>query len=309
MKIQNFISNIGYFFRIKKLSFLANIFYLLSISINKKNFNTLFKYADFLVEWKKFDEAKKIYLQIIDEASQPEQSNALYYLAILSFNNRSNENIGDLFKKSYEKKIEGNLKFLESFYPPFIIRLKINNENEININELIEKFYNYEKENSKTSYSTHGHINTYQSNHDLNKNTNFLKVTSFIEQNINKTIKTKIFKKIDNIPDIKIKKMWFVISRTGSKMNKHMHHGFLSGVFYLKVSSDDKPGFIEFNNPQKNIKVYEIDKDIDQINKEEIISIKPSKNELIIFNSYLEHWVVDNESKESRISLPWDAEY
>ncbi len=309
MKIENFISNIAYFFRIKKFSYFASLFYLFSIFVNKKNISNLFKYADFLVELKKFNEAKKIYLKILDKAGQIEQSNAMYYLAILSFNNRLNENISELFKRSYEKKMGKNLNFLKSFYPPFILKLKINQDNNLNLQQLIEKFYNYENQNSKTNYSTHGHINTYQSNHDLNKNSDFSNVKSFLEKNINKATKKKIFNKIKDIPDIKIKKMWFVLSRTGSKMNKHMHHGFLSGVFYLKVSSSNKPGFIKFNNPQKNIKVYNLDENTEQTNQDEEISIKPTNNELIIFNSYLEHWVVDNESEDTRISLPWDAEY
>ena len=134
-------------------------------------------------------------------------------------------------------------------------------------------------------------------------------MTLLLEKNINEHIQTKIFINDNSVPSIKIKKMWFVISRTGSKMKKHMHHGFLSGVFYLKVSSNKKPGFIKFSNPKKNIKIFDLTKNSNYINKDEIITIKPSQNDMVIFNSYLEHWVVDNESESTRISIPWDAEF
>ena len=88
MKFQNIISNFAYFFRIYKLNYIANLFYLISVKINQKNVNPQFKYADFLVAIKKFEKAKNVYLEISKNGGETEKSNALYYLAILSFNNK-----------------------------------------------------------------------------------------------------------------------------------------------------------------------------------------------------------------------------
>jgi hypothetical protein len=53
---------------------------------------------------------------------------------------------------------------------------------------------------------------------------------------------------------------------------------------------------------------YELEKE--HIIKDENYIFKPKVNDLIIFNSYLEHSVENNNSKTSnRISLPFDLEF
>jgi len=306
--MQNFISNIAFIFKKYQFFILADFFHKLSIAINRKNFIPLFKYANFLIERKKYELARKIYFDISKKGDKNEKSDSLYLLAILSFNKNINEDVGNLFEKSYKNRLQSNSDILKKFYPPFIMSLDINIDDEINLDILNKKFFDHEKKWSKNDFSNHGHINTYQSNHNLNKDYDFEKVSLFLEKNINLNLKKYIFKE-KNFGLIELKKLWFVISRTGSNMHKHSHDGFLSGVFYTKISSNDKPGFIKFNNPQKNIRIVDINEKKDYIDKNETITFKPHTKQLIIFNSYLLHWVVQNFSDVSRISLPWDGDY
>jgi len=306
--MQKIISNIAFILKEYHFFILAEFFHKIATSIDKKNFVPLFKYANFLIERKKYSQAEKIYFEISKNGNDDEKSESLFLLAILAFNKNIDKNIGELFAKSYQSKLRSDSNILEKFYPPFIMTLDINIDGEINLDELNNNFYDYEKKNSKNSFSKHGHVNTYQSNHDLNKNPDFEKIYSFLEKNINLNLKKYFFKE-KNFSSIEIKKLWFVISRYGSKMHKHSHDGFLSGVFYTKISEDDNPGFIKFNNPQKNIKVLNINDNKHYISEDEVITFKPHTKQLIVFNSYLEHWVVDNISNISRISLPWDGDY
>ena len=306
--MQKFISNIAFIFKEYQFYFIADFFYKLSIDINKKNFIPLFKYANFLIERKRYLLAKKIYLEIIAKGNHEEKSDSFYFLSILSFNKNIEENTSELFANSYKNKLKSDSDLLSEFYPPFIMSLDINVDDEINLEDLNESFYEYEKKFSKNSFSNHKHVNTYQSNHDLNKKSDFEKMNLVLQKYINLNLKKNIF--IDkNFGSIKIKNLWFVISRSGSKMHKHSHHGFLSGVFYTKVSSNDMPGFIKFNNPQKNIRIFDVNSNKDYINNEDVITFKPHTKQLIVFNSYLEHWVVENSSDVKRISVPWDGDY
>ena len=116
---------------------------------------------------------------------------------------------------------------------------------------------------------------------------------------------------------IKIKKMWFVITKKAGLIKKHSHlDSDLSAVLYLNVDEEN----INFNdglkihNHSKFIKIYkhceENNNFIISIIKDENYIFKPKVNDLIIFNSYLEHSVENNNSKIlNRISLPFDLEF
>ena len=49
----------------------------------------------------------------------------------------------------------------------------------------------------------------------------------------------------------------------------------------------------------------EINKNLDK----KIFAFNPEENEIIIFNSYLYHWVEKYNDTEDRISIAWDAIY
>ena len=107
--------------------------------------------------------------------------------------------------------------------------------------------------------------------------------------------------------------MRFVITKNLEIMKKHSHlNSVFSAVFYLRVDKgiNHKSG-LKIHNIMRNIEIYSYlnKKKIFQkaINKKKSFVIKPKKNDLIIFNSYIEHSVENKNSKiVDRISLPFD---
>ena len=62
--MQKIISNIAFVLKEYHFFILAEFFHKIAISIDKKNFVPLFKYANFLIERKKYTQAEKIYFEI-----------------------------------------------------------------------------------------------------------------------------------------------------------------------------------------------------------------------------------------------------
>ena len=92
---------------------------------------------------------------------------------------------------------------------------------------------------------------------------------------------------------------WYLLSHNHSE-------GVLSGIFYYQVPENENPGHLEISNPKNNITILDRDKlNNIKINKSKII-IKPKKNALIFFSSYLKHSVKDKLTNEDRISIPFD---
>ena len=96
-------------------------------------------------------------------------------------------------------------------------------------------------------------------------------------------------------------------------IKKHSHfNSDFSGVFYLKIEeSKEIDGALIIYNPMKNIEILEFSDEknmfIKTVCTEKNYTFKPTKNDLIIFNSYLEHSVNNkNTSNIDRISLPFD---
>jgi len=85
---------------------------------------------------------------------------------------------------------------------------------------------------------------------------------------------------------------WFNCSKPGESTGWHDHKekASLSAVFYLNVSQ--KSGDIQFRFKDKKKWKYH--------------KIKPKKNDLILFDSSLEHSVNENESQNNRISLAFN---
>ena len=204
-------------------------------------------------------------------------------------------------KKNYKKDI------LKIIYQPkiFIINFPIDTK------EIIKKIYNYEILYQDNEYTNHGHQKVYQSPHNLNQNKKFKNISLLLENFINKKI-MKFF----SYKRLKLTRMWFVITKNLGIMKKHSHlNSDLSAVFYLRVDKDinHKSG-LKIHNIMRNIEIYNYlnKKKIFQktINKKKSFVIKPKKNDLIIFNSYVEHSVENKNSKiVDRISLPFDLEF
>ena len=86
----------------------------------------------------------------------------------------------------------------------------------------------------------------------------------------------------------------------------------MSGVLYLKVDqNEENDDGLRIYNCHNNIEIYRYSLNENRFFRSEStnedIMYKPKKNELIIFNSYLEHGVENNNLKEDdRVSLPFD---
>ena len=222
--------------------------------------------------------------------------------------------ISSLFNKDYNKKLsyyrffkkrkKWKKKILKIIYQPkiFIINFPYDTQ------KIIKKIYNYDLLYQKNEYSFHGHKNIYQSNHNLNKNKDFKLISNNIEKFVNKNI----LKFLSN-NKLRLVRIWFVITKNFGFMRRHSHfNADFSGVLYLKVDrSKSSNSAIKVFNNLKNIEIYEYSKQknlfIKRISRKKIFIFRPKKNDLILFNSYVEHSVVNKNSKISdRISLPFD---
>ena len=174
--------------------------------------------------------------------------------------------------------------------------------------KIIKKIYDYDILYQDNEYSNDGHKKIYQSPHDLNQDKKFKNISVSLENFINNKI-TKFF----SYKKLKLIRMWFVITKNFGIMKKHSHfNSDLSAVFYLRVDKNiDYKSGLKIHNVMKNIEIYNYSnkKKLFQktINKKKSFIIKPKKNDIIILNSYIEHSVVNKNSKiVDRISLPFD---
>ena len=227
------------------------------------------------------------------------------YNKFIGFLFEENKNLYYKYKFYYRKNKVYDDIFLKNIYPPKVFIIK-------NINfdkNIFEKIKNYQNKNKSNKYDYAGHINIYQSLHDLNEDKNFNNVRDLVKQIVEKKI-IKYYL-VDKFK-IKIEKLWFTITKKSGKMKKHHHlDGDLSGVFYLKCDSTSSSGFINLFNYQNNLKLYEAN-NIDENFKEKKFSgkkfmYKPQDGDLLIFDSYVDH-EVDNsdEINNERISMPCD---
>ena len=229
---------------------------------------------------------------------------ATYSSKILSiFNKKYKKKIDffNYFKKRKKKYSQENLKLL---YQPKIYIQKFS----FDIDEIVKQIYNYDKLYQKNQYTKDGHTNIYQSEHNLEKNEKFEKLSNELQDFINQRLQDDI-----NNNKLKISKLWFVITKKMGIIKKHSHfNSDFSGVFYLKIEeSKEIDGALIIYNPMKNIEILEFSDEknmfIKTVCTEKNYTFKPTKNDLIIFNSYLEHSVNNkNTSNIDRISLPFD---
>ena len=144
--------------------------------------------------------------------------------------------------------------------------------------------------------------NNWQTGPDLDKSQPF----SWFAQDIGKTA-FDIFDKLNyNIQDIEITGMWGNILKTGETHPPHTHsNNFLSGVFYLE--SDAETGII-FSDPRPAANVLMPRKKTKTNENSNLLSYISKQNRLIIFPSWLVHWVPINKSKRDRISISFNIQ-
>ena len=91
----------------------------------------------------------------------------------------------------------------------------------------------------------------------------------------------------------------------------HNHPGFnFSGVYYVKVSKEREDSvLLQFLDPRGSIKSFS--QGVSELHKpfNDKYTIKPEDKALIIFPSWLQHWVTPNLEEEDRISIAFNFRY
>ena len=111
--------------------------------------------------------------------------------------------------------------------------------------------------------------------------------------------------------DFTISTSWFTRMKPGDTCNMHQHHNcFYSGLYYFD-DYEHNSGNIRFFNPLIRfsnffIPPYSNESTDFNLQNSNTWDIQPKKNMLIFFPSYLDHSILDNESKKSRHSLAFN---
>ena len=102
---------------------------------------------------------------------------------------------------------------------------------------------------------------------------------------------------------------WMNINPIGAYNAPHTHPGaHWSGVYYVSqpITQDENAGRIEFLDPRSDLPHWRILKASAFKPKK---SLKPQPGELILFPSYLVHWVYPNIADDERISIAFNATF
>ena len=100
---------------------------------------------------------------------------------------------------------------------------------------------------------------------------------------------------------------WINVNGKGGFNTPHDHLGFhWSGVYYVSVPdcSDERSGCIEFLDPRGSTGVRAPEVSMIFAPK---FQIKPRAGMMLIFPSYLRHWVYPNQDEEERISVAFNC--
>ena len=123
-------------------------------------------------------------------------------------------------------------------------------------------------------------------------------------------VSKEVFKSIDAMDyiadTIEITSMWGNVLKPGETHHPHSHsNNFLSGVFY--IDADNTSG-ITFQDPRPGANVILPRKKNDHIDNANLLNYKSKTNRIIIFPSWLVHWVPTNKSTKDRISISWNIQ-
>ena len=144
--------------------------------------------------------------------------------------------------------------------------------------------------------------NNWQTGPDLHKTEPF----KWFANDIGKTAFDIIDKLNYDVEQIEITGMWGNILKPGETHSPHTHsNNFLSGVFYLE--SDAETGII-FSDPRPAADVLVPRKKTKTNENSNLLSYISKQNRLIIFPSWLVHWVPINKSKRDRISISFNIQ-
>ena len=108
--------------------------------------------------------------------------------------------------------------------------------------------------------------------------------------------------------DFDITTSWITKTQSGHSCQVHNHkNSFFSGIYYFD-EYDDNSALVQFQNPLRELSSYAIIvDDKNATNRDTLVaSIKPEKNLLLLFPSYLDHNITKQISKYDRFSLAFN---
>ena len=106
--------------------------------------------------------------------------------------------------------------------------------------------------------------------------------------------------------EFKISTSWLTITKKGEASTSHCHKNcFYSGVYYYRDYNDNTAG-IEFNNPIAQLPDILVIPTNYNILNSQTWELKPKKNMIIFFPSYLVHKILVHEDDPPRHSLAFN---
>lgn len=175
---------------------------------------------------------------------------------------------------------------------------------EIN-NEKIKNFAYYKKNDPKSNIVQKSNFGGWQSeNLNFKEEKEIDNLVNIIFEESLKFIKIYLLNKnyslyFDNI--------WININKKSDFNVPHIHpNSFISGVYYVDCNIDS--GKIVFENPCQTFNYFINNIEIESYNNYNLQKVfyTPQKNKLILFPSYLVHYVEPNKSSTDRISLAFN---
>ena len=181
--------------------------------------------------------------------------------------------------------------------------------------------YLYKKDLNLDLKSIHKHISQTQeidklgvvlSNKGGWQSQNFKEINNSVKPLFNflNTAANEIKNKIGYQPNLKLQTYWYNINYQNSFNVPHTHLGapldtIVSGVFYVKSPKNCGRLILKRNDPVLGLMYQERVGNYNEYNSS-TWSITPVKNLLVLFPSYLEHYVEPNLNKEKRISISFN---
>lgn len=129
--------------------------------------------------------------------------------------------------------------------------------------------------------------------------------------NLCKTIiktSTSYAKEFNITENLFLENIWININKTKDFNVEHAHpFSLISGTFYVKTNKNS--GNIVFNNPNMFIESYVKEKYIQKYNEvnSNVWKYQPIDNLLLLFPSWIKHYVEPNQSQEDRISISFNV--
>ncbi len=109
--------------------------------------------------------------------------------------------------------------------------------------------------------------------------------------------------RIDRFKMMEIENSWINVSKPSGFQFRHTHEpSMVSGVYYHKTSGDD--GNIVFESPNPYFNAYDFPNNGAQFQKS--VEYAPSVGSILLFPSWLAHYVDVNKTQEERISLSFN---